>query len=575
MMSEPAAKPGLRRRTALLLLALFSVPFLVAGLHQAWYDSPTFDEPLYVAAGVTALTRHDLRINPEHPPLAKAVAALPVLLVHPVVPAGSAWARADQYGYGAAFLRAQLPDRLRAVTFASRLLPLAEAVAAAFLIYALAAALFTPAAGLLAGGLWLASPLTLGLGHLNGIDLPFTVATLALTLALLGYLRRPGLRTAALLGLAGGAALLTRHTALILVPLALLTAAVTRAAAGAAAGAATSPRPGLGEVAGPARGRGRAVGEMALAAGVAWGCLWAGYAALAPGTLRHLGWAPASYLTGISRLRDLALQPGTGFLFGETWEGRQWWYWPGGLALKLPTATLLLMLAASWGWRRVPRRHRRLAAMVVLVPALALGAFTIAQPRTIGIRYLLPVLALLLVCAAPVAYLATSRARRMVLGGLAVLSVGSAVASAPHSLAWTQPPLTPAYRFATNSDVDWGQDLYRLQAWSADRRPFVAYFGPRGLSPADVPGARPLIGANPRTVTGWVAASATLLTGEPASGLGWLRAYCPVGTLGGSVLLYFFRDPPTAEPGPTAPPPRCAGGVSTRVRAAASDTVRP
>ncbi|MEP6462273.1 MAG: hypothetical protein ABJC62_02415 [Frankiaceae bacterium] len=114
--------------------------------------------------------------------------------------------------------------------------------------------------------------------------------------------------------------------------------------------------------------------------------------------------------------------------------------------------------------------------------------------------------------------------------------------------------------------MDWGQDWYRLQAWSRGRHPWVAYFGPRGLSAADVPDARLLVGSDPAQVRGWVAVSATLLTGEPAASLGWLRAYCPVRTLGGSVLLYYFRDPPSDRTGPTAPPLPCPGTVSTRVR---------
>ena len=51
--------------------------FLGLGLRQAWTDAPTYDEPIYLSAGVTSLLGHDLRLNPEHPPLAKALAALP------------------------------------------------------------------------------------------------------------------------------------------------------------------------------------------------------------------------------------------------------------------------------------------------------------------------------------------------------------------------------------------------------------------------------------------------------------------------------------------------------------------
>jgi hypothetical protein len=94
----------------------------------------------------------------------------------------------------------------------------------------------------------------------------------------------------------------------------------------------------------------------------------------------------------------------------------------------------------------------------------------------------------------------------------------------------------------------------------------VAYFGPRGITNADIPGARRLIGVPPAHISGWVAASATDLTSALRDdGLSWLRAYCPVGTLGGSILLYHFRTPPTAAPGPSTPAPLCPGTESHRV----------
>jgi hypothetical protein len=68
----------------------------------------------------------------------------------------------------------------------------------------------------------------------------------------------------------------------------------------------------------------------------------------------------------------------------------------------------------------------------------------------------------------------------------------------------------------------------------------------------------------PERVEGWVAASASDLTSADRGSLAWLRAYCPVGTLGGSILLYHFTSHPTGAPGPAAPAPLCTGAVSRR-----------
>jgi hypothetical protein len=136
--------------------------------------------------------------------------------------------------------------------------------------------------------------------------------------------------------------------------------------------------------------------------------------------------------------------------------------------------------------------------------------------------------------------------------------------SFPRSLAWTAWPFRPAYAMVTDSNVDWGQGLYALRSWSAGRHPWVAYFGPRGLGTAAAPGARPLLGAAPALVSGWVAVSATALTSADRPALAWLRSYCPVGILAGSILVYDFRRPPTTtRPAPSRPAGLCPGRWSS------------
>ena len=58
-----------------VLLALFFTLVLGASLHK-W---PTSDETFQLFAGYSYLKWGDYRINPEHPPFAKLLAALPLL----------------------------------------------------------------------------------------------------------------------------------------------------------------------------------------------------------------------------------------------------------------------------------------------------------------------------------------------------------------------------------------------------------------------------------------------------------------------------------------------------------------
>src|SRR5580704_11132961 len=61
---------------AVLLLLLMA---LLAG-GAARRESVTFDEVAHIGAGVSYLQKLDMRMNEEHPPLAKVVAALPLVL---------------------------------------------------------------------------------------------------------------------------------------------------------------------------------------------------------------------------------------------------------------------------------------------------------------------------------------------------------------------------------------------------------------------------------------------------------------------------------------------------------------
>jgi hypothetical protein len=69
---------GFQVRAAVIVSALlffFSFICLTATLQK----SLTFDEPLHLYAGYSYLQWRDFRVNPEHPPLAKVLAALPLL----------------------------------------------------------------------------------------------------------------------------------------------------------------------------------------------------------------------------------------------------------------------------------------------------------------------------------------------------------------------------------------------------------------------------------------------------------------------------------------------------------------
>jgi hypothetical protein len=199
---------------------------------------------------------------------------------------------------------------------------------------------------------------------------------------------------------------------------------------------------------------------------------------------------------------------------------------------------------------------------VIVAPAVALYLSIAFQPLNLGLRYAFPSLALWFVAAGPAVRLGSSLSRRVGAGALVVTQLAAVLVSYPHSIAWTPPPFTPAYQWATDSNVDYAQDNRLVGVWAAGKQPLVDLLLPRGF---DIPaGSRPLLDVRPEDVQGWVAVSATRLTALDRDRLAWLRAYCPVETIGGSVLLYRFEGPVDASPGPTMPVGICSGDVSTR-----------
>ena len=94
-----------------------------------------------------------------------------------------------------------------------------------------------------------------------------------------------------------------------------------------------------------------------------------------------------------------------------------------------------------------------------------------------------------------------------------------------------------------DSNLDWGQDLYRLRDTIVARgirdTVRVAYFGTADVAAAGVPNAREL-GLHERA-TGWIAASETYLAGEwVGRAYDWLLDYPPVARIGPSMRLWYI-----------------------------------
>lgn len=566
--SVTGTAPAVVRRVSWALLGLLVVQFLAVGLWQAKHDSLTVDEAVDVASGVTSVVRHDLRMNPEHGPLPKALAALPALLANPIVPESATYDSAAWFDYTEEFVEANRDaGRLGDIVFLSRIIPLLIGMGCGLLLFQLGRSLFGDTAGLVAAGLWLTTPVVVGLSHFAMIDVPFTFAVLLMCECLRRHVVRPSSRTLLALGGACAAALLTRHLAVALVGVLVL---------------------GL-VVAGWRVDRRRALTSSAIVGLVAFVGVWVGIRVIAPTSLHGdarvlheqiveqasndslpakivaTAPLPLEWQSGFSYLM-ITSDDRPAYLFGQAWEGSKLWFFPGSMVAKLPLGVLALVAAAPFAWRRLHSDRRRVATLVVGLPAGLTFGLVLMQPLNLGLRLVMPTVALLLLAASAVAVALRGRSRYS-LGVVAVIQLGAFWQATPHSLAWTAPPFQPAYRWVSDSNVDFGQDADRLAAWVDDQvatgeAVWVSQVLPRGgENPA---GSLPLVGTDPNEIRGWVAVGATSLTVVNRDELSWLRAYCPVDNIGGSVLIYRFDTAPSALSGPAMPAAPCSKGPSRR-----------
>jgi hypothetical protein len=394
------------------------------------------------------------------------------------------------------------------------------------------------------------------------IDIAFTVALLALSYCLLRLFDDPNPVTAALCGVASGAALLTRHNALPIVAVVVV------------AGAVVSLRQSW-----------RAALRNAATVGlVAFGLVWVFYRGLDPtpptGEIGQRFDAviataqddsivaraaltvplPQEFRAGLAYL-FVTSDARPAYAFGQAWDGSRLWFFPAAALAKLSFVAFGTCIVGAFAMRRLPTAKRRRPLLALWLPAGTLALILLFQPLNLGLRYAFPIIAAVFVCAAPAVLVGRATVRRAFAGAALSVQMAFVWMAAPHSLAWTPPPFTPAYRYVTDSNVDYGQDVEQFIRWADNRQVTAAIVRARGFTlPATV---QSLIDRAPDTIDGWVAVSVTNLTALHRDDLSWLRAYCPVDSIGGSILLYYFDSPPVAAAGPTMPAAPCIGAAAS------------
>lgn len=562
----PAARPVSSARH-IATCFIFATLFIGMEMYSSTRESATYDEPVHLADGYFAL-HGDFRTDPEHPPLLRAWAALPLLVLTRVSRDANAidrstpgaWPTIDLFNYAHHFLYVENDaDRL---LYRARVMIMLLGVALGVLVYAWAFELWgwNVAVGVLA--LYALEPNLVSHARLVTTDIGMTLFFAAAVYFFWRSVRSWSAVNVIAASVSVAAAANSKYSALLLGPvlvvllvyanrrrhLAAARAAVLVVAAGAATILAVWAAYGFRYEPSASPGWRYAFHREA----------WAQESM--PATAQALGWIdehrllPNGFTQGLLLNRYRSSGRG-GFLAGRYSESGRWYYFPIAFLLKTPLTLMTLAVIGLFALRRSPDQ-----AAYLLIPILVYMGWAMTARINIGLRHVLPIYPFVILSAGAAMHAFASRWRHLVpVAG--VLMALEAATVYPHTLAFfNQAAGGPARgsEYLTDSNLDWGQDLKGLKRWMTEHDiPFInlAYFGvadPRyyGIECQLLPGAPgwvPFEAVGPPKLPGYVAVSATFLRGygETES---QRRTYAglvdmqPVATIGHSIFVYWVTQ---------------------------------
>ncbi|MFL5616787.1 MAG: phospholipid carrier-dependent glycosyltransferase [Gemmatimonadaceae bacterium] len=492
--------------------------------------SQTWDEPATLATGMEWLSTGTYHYEAQHPPLARVASALLPYLrgarsvgKHSMYDEGRAL-----LGEGAQYRRTLFLARLGMLPF----LWLMLAVCASW-----GARIAGGAGAALATLFVAANPNILAHAGIAGTDLAPAAFVAAGAYAWLRWREQPTIARAIVFGVAMGLAATTKFSAVAFLGFVL--------ALGEAVRWLSLRRDGDSDA------RAFAWRSALVAVGTAAFAVWAVYRFhVGPITPGGVPVPAAEFFAGLVAFFTHGSGGHPAFLLGEVRLRGWWYYYVVVLAVKTPLPLLALAFAGgayavramrTEGWTTVVPI---LGAVAVLVPALL-------SRVDLGVRIVLaiyPFLALLAARGATTAWRSPGTHAQVLgrRGAVTLLGAGmmfTAAHSWPDYLAYFNPVAgRHPERVLVDSNLDWGQDLYRLadtvRARGIDSIR-VHYFGSSQLSSVGLTNARRL--ARDERTTGWVAASETFLAGVWSdTSLRWLARRAPVARIGPSMRLYYI-----------------------------------
>lgn len=474
-------------------------------------ESPSWDEGDHIFSGYMNWKAGEYTLNPEHPPLVKLVATLPLLpLDLKVPPRQGRYFKSEAYYGGRELIFRNDPKygghyTSDTLLFRVHMAASVFALTLAVLLFLATSEMFGATAGLIALTLFVFDPTILANAPFVATDTGAACGFFAAVYTFYRFVKFMSWRRTAVCGLAVGLALTTKHSAVLLAPIFLILAA--------------------GELAGrwklhrkwPARDALRMFRGMAVVAAIAIFIVWAVYSfryamhptgleipslanqmeALSP-LMRHAitfcanhHLLPESYLYGLVDVLRVGNFTTT-YIFGKVYEHGQWFYFPALLSLKWSVGLLGLLALAIYAFatRRVQRPRE---VFFLALPAVFYLAVAMAGPLNIGVRHVLPVFPLVFALAAGGAAWLIHQRKVWIypVAALLLWHVVDSVRTFPNyvpyaNTLWGGPSKTNLY--FSDSATDWAQQLKWVKEWTDAhnvKQCSFAYFAAPFLLPSD------------------------------------------------------------------------------------------
>lgn len=568
-----------------LLLVLMAV--LAGG--AALRESVTVDEVAHIGAGVSYLQKLDLRMNEEHPPLAKVWAAIPLVIrgTHADY-SSTAWTFGEKKFFGAylgqwvfgAWILEHWNDSASTVAWA-RFPMLLLTLALGWTLFVTARRLGGNWGGLVCLSVYVSYPAFLAFGPLVHTDIPVTLFTLLTLWTFAEIWREPDRKKSFLFGLCLAGAILSKFTAGILFFAFGIFAVTTRwwPVAG---------QPGNK----PEQRVWRRLRWRSTYRGIAWasGFVYVFYfifsirqttdildfvghgrPAFIP--LRRLLMPAWLFLRGLFLVLLTASRPT--FILGHAYPHGVWFYYPVVFLLKSPLGFLgLLVLAViialfrkRTGNQSAVGDEARVHWRVLWVSLIVFTVVCLMSRLDISIRHFTVPIVLIIIMLAPLPrmmmdFRPTSSAFAMTGGTLVIVLAVTCLLTAVRAYPFYFPYINslsfgrPAYSLMSDSNVDWNQSIPEATRFAEQRGLQKIALDWYGLtdSTRDVPGAYKWNCEQPSISDGgqWAVVSANVIF--DSRNCSWLLMYPHESLAGGSMLAVHLPQTIPSAGNPGGPP---------------------